>query len=145
MVRAARRHALTMMTIRPQVPAGIVARLRPICLALPEVQEQAAWVGLRWRIRDKTFAHVLMIADGWPPAYSKAAATDGPACVLTFRSLLADVDDTAFRTYPFFKPAWWPDIAGLILGDDTDWDGVASLVTASYRLLAPRKLAALLP
>jgi predicted DNA-binding protein (MmcQ/YjbR family) len=145
MARTAHRRALTMMTTRPQVPAGIVTRLRPLCLALPEVQEQTAWVGLRWRIRDKTFAHVLMIATGWPPAYAKAAATDGPACVLTFRSLLADVDDTAFRTHPFFKPVWWPDIAGLVLGDDTDWDEVTALVTSSYRLLAPHKLATLLP
>ena len=130
------------MTTRPEVPVEIVARLRTICRALPEVQEQDAWVGLRWRIRGKTFAHVLMIAAGWPPAYAKAAAIAGPACVLTFRSLLADVDDTAFRAHPFFNPVWWADIAGLILGDDTDWDDVAALVTASYRLLAPRKLAA---
>ena len=91
-----------------EVPAELVARLRLLCLALPEVQEQDAWVGLRWRIRGKTFAHVLMIADGWPPAYAKAAAAGGPACVLTLRSLLADVDDTAFRAHPFFKPIWWP-------------------------------------
>jgi hypothetical protein len=128
------------MTTRPQVPAETVARLRAICRALPEAQEQDAWVGLRWRIRGKTFAHVLMIADGWPPAYAKAAATEGPACVLTFRSLLADVDDTAFRTHPFFKPVWWPDIAGLIFGENADWDDVAALVAASYRLLAPRRL-----
>jgi hypothetical protein len=127
-----------------EVPAELVARLRLLCLALPEVQEQYAWVGLRWRIRGKTFAHVLMIADGWPPAYAKAAASEGPACVVTFRSLLADVDDSVFRAHPFFKPVWWPDIAGLILGDDTDWDDVTMLITASYRLQAPRKLAALL-
>jgi hypothetical protein len=31
---------------------------------LPEVCEEQAWVGTRWRIRKEAFAHVLMIADG---------------------------------------------------------------------------------
>ncbi|HEX2890682.1 hypothetical protein [Vineibacter terrae] len=95
---------------------------------------------MRWRIRRNTFAHVLMIDSGWPPAYAKAAATEGPACVLTFRSLLPGVDDDAFRKPPFFKPVWWPDIAGIFLDGDTDWTDVAKLVTASYRLLAPKTL-----
>ncbi len=81
-----------------------------------------------------------MIDSGWPPAYAKAAATDGPACVLTFRSRLPGVDDDAFRTPPFFKPEWWPDIAGTFLDGGTDWTDVAKLVTASYRLLAPKTL-----
>ena len=43
-------------------------------------------MGTRWRIRKRTFAHVLTIEAGWPPAYARAAATDGPCTVLTFRS-----------------------------------------------------------
>jgi hypothetical protein len=125
---------------RPKVPQRIAARLRPICLRLPEAREEAAWVGVRWRIRKNTFAHVLMIDDGWPPAYAKAAGTDGPACVLTFRSLLPSVDGDAFRKPPFFKPVWWPDIAGVFLDERTDWDDVAKLVEGSYRILAPKKL-----
>ena len=92
----------------------------------------------------KTFAHVLMIDAGWPPAYARAAGTNGPACVLTFRSRLPDVDDRAFRNDPFFKPVWWPDIAGMFLRDNTDWQDVRALIAASYRILAPRKLAELL-
>jgi hypothetical protein len=129
-------------TAHPEVPSGIIGRLRGICHGLPEAYEETAWVGTRWRIRKSTFAHVLMIDAGWPPAYAKAARTDGRACVLTFRSLLPEVDDEAFRRHPFFKPVWWPDIAGVILGDDTDWKDVAKLVAASYRLLAPKRLAA---
>ena len=131
------------MKFHPDVPAAILARLRPICLALPEACEETAWVGVRWRIRKKTFAHALMIDAGWPPAYAKAAGIDGPACVLTFRSLLPEVDDEAFRKPPFFKPVWWPDIAGMILGSRLDWKDVSKLVAASYRLLAPKKLAEL--
>lgn len=123
------------------VPSKVMSCLRPMCLALPEAREEAAWVGVRWRVRAKTFAHALMIDAGWPPAYAKAAATDGPACVLTFRSRLTEVDDEAFRKPPFFKPVWWPDIAGMILTDGADWDDVAKLIAASYRILAPKKLA----
>lgn len=126
---------------RPAVPGAVATRLRAICLGLPEAYEENAWVGLRWRVRKKTFAHVLMIDSGWPPAYAKAAGSDGPACVLTFRSLLPEVDESAFREPPFFKPVWWPDIAGVFLDDGTDWVDVAKLIEASYRVLAPKQLA----
>jgi hypothetical protein len=132
-----------MKATHPRVPSDIAARLRLTCLRLPEAHEELAWVGVRWRIRKQTFAHVLMINAGWLPAYAKVAGNDGPVCVLTFRSLLRDVDGEAFRQHPFFTPVWWPDIAGTFLGDDTDWDDVAALLAASYRMLAPRNLAKL--
>ena len=67
----------------PAVPADVVARVRALCLDLPEAYEEEAWVGTRWRVKGKTFAHVIAIADGWPGAYARAAGTDGPATVLT--------------------------------------------------------------
>lgn len=113
-------------------------------MSLPEAREERAWVGLRWRIRQQTFAHVLMIDAGRPPAYSQAANTAGPACVLTFRSPLPEADVHAFSWAPFFKPVWFRDIVGMLLDDQTDWDEVEGLVRASYRHMAPKKLAALL-
>ena len=124
----------------PQVPGAILARLRKACLALPEAHEEQAWVGTRWRIRKETFAHVLMIADGWPPVYARVAGTDGPACVLTFQSLGPRVDPETFSQAPYFRPLWRPDILGRILDSDADWGDIAKLVTASYCLLAPKKL-----
>jgi hypothetical protein len=47
----------------------------------------------------------------WPLAYAKAAGSNCPACVLTFRSRLPDVDDQGFRIDPFFKPMSLPDAA----------------------------------
>src|SRR5687767_1364675 len=38
-------------------PDALVARLRPICLALPDAYEEKAWAGTRWMVRKKTFAH----------------------------------------------------------------------------------------
>jgi hypothetical protein len=125
----------------PQVPNAILAKLRKACLALPETREEQAWVGTRWCIRKETFAHVLMIADGWPPVYARVAGTDGPACVLTFQSLGPRVDPETFSRAPYFRPLWRPDIVGRILGSDVDWDDIARLLTVSYCLLAPKKLA----
>ncbi len=127
---------------RPEVPAPILTRLRKACLALPETREERAWVGSRWCVRRETFAHVLMIADGWPPVYARAAATDGPVCVLTFQSLGPRVDPETFSRPPYFRPRWRPDIVGRFLAERDDWRDIAKLVTASYCLLAPKKLAA---
>jgi hypothetical protein len=81
-----------------------------------------------------------MIVDGWPPVYARAAGTDGPVCVLTFQSLGPRVDPETFSQAPFFRPRWRPDILGRRLDSDADWDDIAKLLTASYCLLAPKKL-----
>jgi len=130
------------MTARPQVPSEIVARLRAVCRALPETREEAAWVGTRWRVRDKTFAHVLMIADAWPSAYAQAAGTDG--CVVTFRTLDRQFDPVDFDAPPFFRPVWFPNIVGAVLDDATDWMLLAELLKVSYRVLAPKGLVEIL-
>jgi hypothetical protein len=122
------------------VSPEIVGRLRPVCLGLPETYEEPAWVGIRWRIRTHTFAHVLTVEAGWPPAYARAAGTDGPATVVTFRSPGSERDELRSRGHPFFVPEWWPDAAGMVLDGDSDWAEVAELITESYCALAPKKL-----
>jgi predicted DNA-binding protein (MmcQ/YjbR family) len=129
------------MTPVDEVPEEIVSRLREICLRLPEAYEEQAWVGRRWRVRRKTFAHVLTVESGWPPAYARAARTDGPAVVLTFRASGLELDMFGNAGHPFFRPVWFPDIVGMILGSDVDWPELAELLTESYRVLAPRRLA----
>lgn len=47
-----------------EVPGEILARLREACLRLPEAYEEQAWVGTRWRVGKKTFAHVLVVEGG---------------------------------------------------------------------------------
>jgi predicted DNA-binding protein (MmcQ/YjbR family) len=132
------------MVERPDVPPPIVARLRRICLALNETEEEQAWVGTRWTVRKRNFAHVVGIDAGWPPAYARAASTDGPAVVLTFRSSGQELAALSALGNPFFRPPWFPNIVGMVLDTDTDWEEVAELVTESYRLLAPAKLANLI-
>jgi len=128
------------MRDHPPVPDDVLARLQAICGRLPEVHREPAWVGTRWRVRDKTFAHVLTIADGHPPAYAEAATTDGPACVLTFRARGPELEVLSHAPAPFFKPVWFPDIVGLHLDDATDWEEIGELLTESYCALAPKRL-----
>ncbi|WP_354701433.1 hypothetical protein DSM112329_01746 [Paraconexibacter sp. AEG42_29] len=125
----------------PEVPPAVVARLRAICLALPEAHEQPAWVGTRWRIRTRTFAHVLPVDEGRPPVFARAAGTDGRADLLTFRAAGQELEVLRAIGHPFFAPPWPADSVGLILGDGTDWTEVAELLTESYRALAPKRLA----
>jgi hypothetical protein len=125
------------------VPPEILDRLRPVCLGLPETYEEPAWVGTRWRIRKRTFAHVLTADPDHQMAYARAAATDQPVCVLTFRSPGDEIAGLVGIGYPFFKPDWAADVVGMVLADGIDWAEVAELLTESYRVLAPKRLAAL--
>ena len=131
------------MTAHADVQAEIVAELRSGCLALPEAYEESAWVGTRWRVRTHTFAHVLTVDRGWPPAYARAAETDGPVTVLTFEASGPELAALSAAGHPFFKPRWRQTVVGLVLDADTDWSEVAELVTESYCALAPKKLVAL--
>jgi len=124
------------------VPPEILDRLRPICLGLPESYEEVAWVGVRWRIRGRTFAHVLTADPDHQMAYTRAVGTDEPVCVMTFRAPGDEVAGLVGGGYPFFKPGWGDDVVGVVLDDDVDWDEVAELLTESYRVLAPKRLAA---
>lgn len=128
------------MVDRAEVPPEIVARLRAICLALPAAYEESAWVGTRWKIGRHNFAHVVAIDAGWPPAYARAAGSRGPLLVVTFRVPESKLEMARFAQRPYFKPVWWPDIAGVVIDADTDWDEVETRLTDSYRALAPKSL-----
>jgi hypothetical protein len=131
------------MTGPADVPPEILDRLRPVCLGLPETYEEAAWVGTRWRIRNRTFAHVLTVDPDRQMAYARAAATDEPVCVLTFRSPGDEIAGLVSGGHPFFKPGWGADVVGMVLDDGVDWAEVGELLTESYCVLAPKRLVAL--
>ncbi|HTE53344.1 MAG TPA: hypothetical protein VK698_20960 [Kofleriaceae bacterium] len=103
-------------------------------------------MGTRWMIRKRNFAHVVQIEGGWPPAYARAAGSDGPLTVLTFRA--AGLLHETLRTTgaPFFEAEWgtrWgTKVMGMAIGRDVDWEEVSVLLTESYRLLAPGRLVA---
>src|SRR4029078_2356119 len=69
-------------------PSGdVVARVASTALALPEAYEEDAWTGGRWRVRSKTFAHVLVAQEGYTSAYRDITGATEPTTVLTFRSV----------------------------------------------------------
>jgi hypothetical protein len=119
-------------------------QVRSACLGLPETFEEPAWVGTRWRVRSRTFAHLLTVVGGWPKAYSRAASSDGPATVLTFRSAGAELGALRAAGRPFFATPWRPDEVGLVLDGSVGWTEVAELLAESYRVQAPTSLTRLL-
>ena len=118
------------------VPGDVEQRVRERCLRLPEVREERAWVGTRWKVRARTFAQVLGLE------------LDGPdgtdvMVVLAFRSSGEELEVLRHAGHPFLVLGWGRDAMGLVLDDATDWDEVGELLTESYCALAPKKLVAL--
>ncbi len=130
-----------------ELPPEVLERLRAICAELPETYEEPAWVGRRWRVRTKTFAHVVHVdADSTPAFDAVKVLLDGPdasVCIVTFRSQGPELVALRNAGEPFFYAGWGRDVMGMVLDGDTDWDEVRELLTESYCVLAPKKLVAL--
>lgn len=109
--------------------------LRPICLALPEATEKEAWGDPTFRVRDKIFAMIkqgaMIKQDGRPSLWCKAPPGS--------QMVLVGADPERFFVPPYVGHKGW---VGMRLGRRPDWAEVAELVRRSYRLTAPRRLAA---
>lgn len=114
------------------VPVEIEARLRERCLALPDAYEQRAWVGTRWMVRKRTFAHVLAIA----------LDDAEPMTVLAFRSAGEELEMLLHAGHPFLALGWGRDAIGVVIDAATDWAEIGELVTESFCVMAPKRLAA---
>ena len=119
------------MTEYADVPIPVLEMLRSVCSRLPETHEQQAWAGRRWMVRKRTFAHVLTLD-----------REEGPLTVMTFRSSPPELDVLRASGHPFFRPGWGTNVVGMVLDGTTDPGEVGELLTESYCLLAPKKLAA---
>ena len=93
---------------------------KPIALGLPEAYEERAWVGTRWRVRGRTFAHALEIVAGRPQSHARAAGTAGPRWILTFRSSGLELETLRRTGPPFFAAPWRGDEVGMFLAGDVD-------------------------
>lgn len=110
------------------------ARLVALCSGLPEAARQGER-HIQFLVRRRTFAYYLddHHGDGRIALCCKVPAGDLEALVA--------LDPERFFTPPYLGPRGW---VGLRLDlADLDWDEVARLVTCSYGLVAPRRLAAL--
>ena len=128
------------MPRRIEPEPDVVRRVGSIALRLPEVREEDAWTGVRWRVRQKTFAHVMVAQPGYESAYRDITGDPSVRTVLTFHATGDELLALTHAGLPFYKPPWSGTIVGLVLGDDTDWSEVAELITESYRFCAPQKL-----
>ncbi len=120
------------------MPADPLARVRRICLALPEVDRTpraTARPRSSSRAR-KTFVMYLddHHGDGRLALWCAAA----PGC----RRRWWTRSPTASSCRPTSATAGW---IGVRLDRDLDWDEVAGVVADAYRVVAPKRLLALLP
>ena len=124
-----------------EVPADILERVRALCLALPEVTVRVDYSLTRARstaqsfdIRRRSFCLLIAVKD--------PAGKSVPLLVL--RAVPEEREAMLSRGHPFFASQAGRDRIGVLLSDDTDWEEIRELVTDSYRILAPKKLSALL-
>lgn len=106
------------------------ARLREICLSLPEAVEKSfgGHTAPSFRVRDKLF--VMTSEDGLSMTFKA-----GPGVQ---EALLAEAPERFFFP-PYVGHKGW---VGARLDIDQDWDEIAELIEDSYRMIAPKRLAA---
>lgn len=104
--------------------------MRALCLALPEAREKITWETPTYRVREKMFAVCgagrgrLALTLKAPPGAQEALVAYDPA--------------------RYFVPAYVGKAGwiGVYLDVRIDWAQLAALVEQSWRLVAPKKLAA---
>jgi hypothetical protein len=111
-----------------------ITRLRRLCLALPEAEERETWGIATWRIRGRIFC--MWSTTGAPEAALWCKAPQG------VQQILVEAAPERFFAPPYVGPKGW---IGVVLDRTVDWDEVAALVHRSWRMTAPRRLAATLP
>lgn len=116
--------------------------MRAICLSLPETYEELAWIGVRWRVRKRTIAHLLTVDEKKTTVLKGAFDLEGEVTALTFRMPPEDLLALKEAGYPFVHAGWGRDVMAMHVTEQTDWAEVAELLTESYCTLAPAKLIA---
>lgn len=118
----------------PTPPDTTLARVSAICLALPEATRTYGGQHARFLVRDKTFAYYLVDHHGDGIVGITCKAPPGAA-----EALIAS-DPTRYYRPDHLGPRGW---VGFRLDlDPVDWMEAAELLTDSYRLIAPKRLAA---
>ena len=119
------------------MPPRPLSRLRKLCLALPEAHEVEAWGEPTFRVRNKLFAMYAAPNNhhgaGRAAVWCKAAPGN--------QALMVRAEPERYFVPPYVGPSGW---VGVWLDRRPDWKEVGELVRDSYRLVAPKKLAALL-
>ena len=118
------------------VPSGEspVPRLRALCLALPEVTERLSHGEPTWFVRGRKV--FVQLSDH----HHDERVGFWCASVAEVRDGLVDRDGERFFVPPYVGGRGW---LGVYLDiPEPDWDEIDELVSDSYRLIAPKTLAA---
>jgi predicted DNA-binding protein (MmcQ/YjbR family) len=112
-----------------------LARLRELCLALPEAHEVKAWGEPTFRVRNKVFA---MYAS---PTSHHGKGRPGVWCNCKplEQDLLLHADPKRYFKPPYVGPGGW---IGVYLDRRPSWRALADVVREAYRLTAPARLIA---
>ncbi len=118
---------------QPTIRSDRLEKLRALCLALPEATEKVAWGDPTWRAGEKIFAMQKGNYEGGRPAlWIKARAGTQPRLVQS--------NPDRFFVPPYVGSKGW---IGVYLDErSVDWEELRALVEESYRLVAPKRLAA---
>jgi predicted DNA-binding protein (MmcQ/YjbR family) len=110
--------------------ADAVEWVRQICLALPEAAEKSfgGHTSPAFRVRDKMFA--VISEDRTSMTFKGAAGV---------QEALVAGDPGRFYVPPYVGAKGW---VGARLDVGQDWDEIAELLVDSYRMIAPKRLAA---
>ena len=114
-----------------------LAKVRKICLSLPEATEVEAWGAPTFRI-GKIFAMYAQ-ADNHHGDGREGIWVKSPHFT---QDLLVRGQPTRYFKPPYVGPQGW---TGVYLDANTDWIALTVLLRDAYRITAPKKLAALLP
>lgn len=125
------------MPFPDEVVADALARVREACLALPEVEERLSHGAPAWFVGGrKTLAS---LDDHHHGAEHLAFWCPAPPGV---QAELVELEPERFFRPPYVGHRGW---IGVRIDRAPDWDEVAAIVDEAYRLVAPRRLVALLP
>ncbi|MDP3416138.1 MAG: MmcQ/YjbR family DNA-binding protein [Falsiroseomonas sp.] len=105
------------------------ARLRRLCLALPEAAEVEAWDQPTFRVRGRIFAMLHQGEQGLAVWFKAPPGSQ--------ELLLEAAPDRFFRP-PYLGHKGW---VALRLDGVVDWEEAAAMIRRSYALIAPKRLA----
>ena len=124
-----------------EVPEDILERIRTLCLALPEVTVRvdgsltsSRSTAHSFDIRRRSFCLLVAREDSAGKAVPLLVLRAGPD----------EREAMLSMGHPFFASRAGHDRIVVVLTEDTDWAEIRELVIESYRILAPKKLTALL-
>jgi hypothetical protein len=114
-------------------PQTMLAKVRELCLALPETDEKLSHGSPAFRVAGKMFAYFWHNHHG-----DDRTAVNVKTSGREEQDMLIETQPDLYFFPPYIGPSGW--IGLRIDGDAVDWDHVGDRIAASWELAAPRRL-----